>query len=172
VPDNTTFVNLGLNSRPTFFGCNATNATVAGNDRPAPLIVYVPSYPYVYHANVSTFGTLSMTNDERNAMIQNGYETATMANSTRESDWQMCVACAVMHRSWLRTGTDVPEACSRCFDKYCWDGTLNTTTPPLYEPTLFGQEVNTADSAAAVHMVHTGMMGAAFLFVAWLVALL
>lgn len=34
IPDHNTFVNLGLNTKPTFFGCNATNTTNL-----APLIV-------------------------------------------------------------------------------------------------------------------------------------
>jgi lysophospholipase len=38
VPDINTFLNLGLNNRPTFFGCNASNMTGQ-----APLIVYMPS---------------------------------------------------------------------------------------------------------------------------------
>lgn len=38
IPDTNTFVNLGLNNRPTFFGCDANNLTGNGI---APLIVYV-----------------------------------------------------------------------------------------------------------------------------------
>jgi lysophospholipase len=169
VPDYNTFVNLGLNTRPTFFGCNATNATAAGADSPAPLIVYVPSYPYVHFANLSTFGTMSMTNDVRDTMIQNGYETATMANSTRNSDWQVCVACAMMHRSWVRTGTDVPAKCTECFDTFCWDGSLNTTVPALYEPELYGEEIDAQDSAASGRLTHVGVGSVFALAAAWLV---
>jgi len=42
IPDQETFVNLGLNSRPTFFGCDAENMT-----GPSPIIVYIPNAPYV-----------------------------------------------------------------------------------------------------------------------------
>lgn len=38
VPDINTFMNLGLNNKPTFFGCDAGNLT-----GPAPLVVYMPS---------------------------------------------------------------------------------------------------------------------------------
>lgn len=42
IPDQETFVNLGLNARPSFFGCDASNMTGQ-----SPLIVYLPNAPYV-----------------------------------------------------------------------------------------------------------------------------
>jgi lysophospholipase len=145
VPDHNTFVNLGLNTRPVFFGCNATNTTTT--DDPSPLIVYIPLYPYVYYANLSTFGTMAMTNEERDAMINNGYNVATMANSTRDADWQVCAACAVMQRSWLRTGTEFPQKCTECFSKFCWDGSTDPSTAGSYEPTIWGEAIVLEDSA-------------------------
>lgn len=68
VPDSNTFVNLGLNSRPTFFGCDAGNTTSA-----MPLIVYIPNAPYAYMSNVSTF-QMAYTTLERDSIIQNGYD--------------------------------------------------------------------------------------------------
>ncbi|KAF7169989.1 hypothetical protein CNMCM5623_002505 [Aspergillus felis] len=47
-PDANTFVNLGLNSHPTFFGCNSSNLTA-----PAPLIVYLPNHPVTYMSNLA-----------------------------------------------------------------------------------------------------------------------
>ena len=128
VPDQNTFVNLGLNTRPTFFGCNASNMT-----GPSPLIVYIPNSPYVYLSNVSTFD-LSYNNSERNAIVANGYDVATMANGTADAQWPTCVGCAILSRSLERTGTTVPEVCNQCFSRYCWDGTVNSTTPAQYAP--------------------------------------
>jgi hypothetical protein len=68
VPDANSFVNLGLNNRPTFFGCDAENTTT-----PTPLIVYIPNAPYAYHSNVSTF-KMEYSSTERNNIIQNGYD--------------------------------------------------------------------------------------------------
>ncbi|KAM5343433.1 hypothetical protein ACJ41O_011970 [Fusarium nematophilum] len=124
VPDQNTFVNLGLNQRPTFFGCDADSG---------PLIVYLPNAPYSFHSNVSTFD-LEYSVDERNQIIQNGYNVATMGNGTADSDWPTCVACAVLARSLARTETDVPKECKDCFERYCWNGTTNETTPDTYEP--------------------------------------
>ena len=129
IPDQNTFVNLGLNKRPTFFGCNPAN--VSG---PSPLIVYIPNSPYVYYSNVSTFDP-STNNTERNAIIQNGYAVATRANGTTDAQWPTCVACAILSRSFERTRTTVPDVCQQCMRTYCWDGKTNNTTPAKYEPT-------------------------------------
>jgi lysophospholipase len=129
IPDQNTFVNLGLNTRPTFFGCNSSNLT-----GPAPLVVYVPNYPYSAHSNVSTF-TLSYNDTQRDDIILNGYEVATMANSTRDGNWTACVGCAILARSFERTGTTLPSICTQCFSNYCWDGTVNSTTPHEFQPT-------------------------------------
>ncbi|KAF2151884.1 lysophospholipase [Myriangium duriaei CBS 260.36] len=121
IPDQETFVNLGLNSRPTFFGCDAANLT-----GPSPIIVYLPNAPYSYASNVSTFDP-SYDNVQRDAIIQNGYNVATMGNGTLDSQWPTCVGCAILSRSLNRTGTPVPDVCTACFKRYCWDGTRNST---------------------------------------------
>ncbi|USP78024.1 lysophospholipase [Curvularia clavata] len=73
VPDQNTFVNLGLNSKPTFFGCDPENTT-----QPTPLIVYLPNSPYTYYSNISTF-QMETNDTQRNSIIQNGYDVATRA---------------------------------------------------------------------------------------------
>ena len=151
IPDQNTFINLGLNTRPTFFGCDPNNMTDGIN---SPLIVYIPNSPYVAYSNVTTF-TLDYSkptayptpfcsfqtnpftdNTYRDAIIANGYAAATMGNATVEPTWPVCVGCAIISRSLDRTGADVPEACTQCFQRFCWDGTVNSTTPAEYEPTL------------------------------------
>ncbi|KAH8746162.1 lysophospholipase catalytic domain-containing protein [Hyaloscypha sp. PMI_1271] len=128
IPDQNTFINLGLNNRPSFFGCDAGNLTGE-----APLLVYVPNAPYVIQSNFSTFKP-DYNNTERNLMIQNGYDVATMGNGTVDREWLTCVGCAVLSRSFTNTGTEVPAACIACFDRYCWNGTVNSTLPISYEP--------------------------------------
>ncbi|KAH6710556.1 lysophospholipase catalytic domain-containing protein [Leptodontidium sp. MPI-SDFR-AT-0119] len=129
VPDQNTFVNLGLNARPTFFGCNASNLT-----EPSPLIIYLPNRPYSYSSNVSTFD-LSYNNSERNSIIQNGYNVATVGNGTLDPQWPACVGCAILLRSFNRTRVAIPGICTQCFDRYCWNGTVNSTIPVSYQPT-------------------------------------
>jgi lysophospholipase len=142
VPGKNTFRNLGLNSRPTFFGCNATNMT-----DPSPLIVYIPNYPYVYSSNISTF-QMSINTSELSAIIENGYAVATMLNGTRDENWPVCVGCAMLSRSFDRTNTTVPDKCQECFTNYCWNGTLDESDPEDYDPTFIGEEIEIESSAA------------------------
>ncbi|MCJ1282091.1 Lysophospholipase 1 [Xylographa opegraphella] len=144
IPDQNSFVNLGLNARPTFFGCNASNFTSGGP--PPPLVVYVPNAPYVYYSNVSTFDP-SYNASERDAIVANGAAVASRANATTDPAWPACVACAVLARSWERTSFPVPSACADCFRTYCWDGELNITRPAEYEPTLRLEAVDVQSAA-------------------------
>jgi lysophospholipase len=129
IPDQNTFVNLGLNSRPTFFGCDANNLT-----QPSPLIVYLPNSPYTHDSNISTF-QLVTSDAQRNSIIQNGYNVATRGNGTLDSEWPACVGCAMLARSFWKTNTEPPPVCKACFTRYCWNGTIDSTTGSPYEPT-------------------------------------
>jgi lysophospholipase len=131
IPDQNTFVNLGLNTRPTFFGCDTSNMT---NGVDVPLVVYIPNSPYSTFSNESTF-TLTTNNTYRDAIIANGMDVATMGNGSADSTWATCVGCAILSRSLERTGTNIPEACTQCFDRFCWNGTVDSSTPGPYEPT-------------------------------------
>ncbi|OAL57301.1 FabD/lysophospholipase-like protein [Pyrenochaeta sp. DS3sAY3a] len=102
----TTFVNLGLNLQPTFFGCDMKNLS-----EPSPLIVYVPNHPFTYNLNILTFQL--MTNDtERNSIIQNGYNVAIRGNGTLDKDWPRCIGCAVLSRSFERNAVKPPAVCN------------------------------------------------------------
>ncbi|KAL2130121.1 hypothetical protein VTI74DRAFT_6883 [Chaetomium olivicolor] len=127
VPDDRTFVSLGLNNRPTFFGCDVKNFTLTGSQVAPPLVVYVPNAPYTHVSNYSTF-TPSYSRQEIDGAIRNGFDAATQGNGTLDSQWPACVACAIMSRSWARTGTAVPAQCSSCFVRYCWNGTVAVNT--------------------------------------------
>jgi lysophospholipase len=130
IPDINTFTNLGFNERPTFFGCDAKNMS-----GPSPIIVYIPNAPYTFYTNIST-KTTTLPNKERDAVIRNGYHIGTMGNGTIEEEWPACVSCAILSRSFDRTGTKVPDICTQCFQKHCWNGTLASNTPPKYMPQL------------------------------------
>jgi lysophospholipase len=163
IPDVNTFVNLGLNNGPTFFGCDAGNLT-----GPSPLIVYVPNAPYNTQSNFSTF-TLSYTDEVRNEVIQNGYNVATQGNGTLDSEWPACVACAVLSRSFTRTKTTVPSACTDCFNRYCWNGTTNYTVPNNYLPefrlngTVGGKNAATGANSGLAFSLFAAVAVAAFL---------
>lgn len=129
IPDQNTFVNLGLNTRPTFFGCNSSNTSTI-----TPIIVYIPNTPYTYQSNVSTFDP-SYNTSERDAIVMNGYEAVTMGNGSVDTTWPTCVGCAILSRSLERTNTPFPAVCTQCFQRFCWDGTVNSTNATgSYEP--------------------------------------
>ncbi|KKK23911.1 hypothetical protein P175DRAFT_0469766 [Aspergillus ochraceoroseus IBT 24754] len=156
VPDQNTFVNLGLNTRPTFFGCNSSNTS-------APLVVYIPNYPYSFLSNFSTFDP-SYKEAQRDDAIMNGYNVATMANSTRDSDWSACVGCAILSRSFDRTNTQVPDLCTTCFNRYCWNGTTNSTDPSGYEPSEVLVESKSAASGVFPAVLSTVVVASVTIF--------
>ena len=162
IPDQNTFVNLGLNTRPTFFGCDSSNLTKA-----SPLIVYIPNSPYVYYSNVSTFDP-SYNNTERNAIVENGYNVATMANGTRDAQWPTCVGCAILSRSMERTGTTIPDVCRQCMNRYCWDGTVNSTRPADYDPKLLLTAVNVNVTSEGMQIRGNGLAFGALIICALL----
>lgn len=135
VPGRNTFLNLGFNTKPVFFGCNSTNVTSE-----SPLIVYLPNFPYQFQSNFSTF-TMSYDLDVRNAVVTNGWDVVTQGNSTRDSNWPVCVGCAMLSRSFERTKTPVPDACNKCFQQYCWNGTLAEGEPGDYDPAFVGTPI-------------------------------
>jgi Lysophospholipase catalytic domain. len=148
IPDRNTFLNLGLNNRPTFFGCDTSNLT--GTQSNSPLVVYIPNSPYVINSNISTF-KMSHNDTQRDALILNGYNVATMGNGTRDSEWSTCVGCAVLSRSLGRTNTSTPAACSKCFERYCWNGTTDSRVPSAYEPKLILEQVNLTSQAGLLN---------------------
>lgn len=149
VPGRNSFVNLGLNTRPTFFGCNASNTT-----EPSPLVVYIPNYPYLYPSNISTF-QMTVNDSERDAIVQNGYAVATQLNASRDPDWPVCVGCAMLQRSFNRTNTTVPDKCNECFNSYCWNGTYDESEPEPYYPSLYGEQIDV--EGLAVRLVGNGV---------------
>jgi len=50
-----------------------------------------------------------------------------MGNATINRKWPTCVGCAILHRSFAKTGTAAPEVCNACFTEFCWDGSLDTS---------------------------------------------
>ncbi|KAK4539909.1 Lysophospholipase 1 [Oleoguttula mirabilis] len=154
VPDINSFVNLGLNNKPTFFGCDLANLT-----GPSPIIVYMPNAPYVYDSNTSTYD-MSYNDTERNAMVLNGYNGATQGNGTLDSQWPTCVGCAILSRSLNRTGTTVPDVCTQCFDRYCWNGTTDSSRPGDYQPAMKLTAVSVTSGAGRLTQSATALVAA------------
>ena len=104
IPESDTFVVQGLNTRPTFFGCNDTNVMT---------IVWLPNYNFTYASNTNTF-KLQYSKTETDAMIANGVAVGSYNGS---STYGTCVGCAILKK----TSASLPSACTACFDELCFN---------------------------------------------------
>jgi lysophospholipase len=171
VPDAETFINLGLNRRPTFFGCDEANFTrTNAAAHVPPLVVYVPNTPYTAWSNATTL-TMSYSDSKRNNIIENGVNVATMGNGTLAgwATWRTCAGCAILKRSLYKTNTSVPAACQACFAQYCWNGTVDSTPVASFEPLPYlTLEAESAAAGLARPTVLAGVLGmAGVLVLAW-----
>lgn len=138
------FVELGLNKKPVFFGCNGSslitdennpNATVDFNVM-KPLLVYVPNTNLTAMSNITNY---QFSYKERNAIVNNGFE---LALNDEEDDFAQCVGCAIIRRSEERAGIEISPFCSKCFTKYCFESTSdeqydNTTIVESIPTTIY-----------------------------------
>ncbi|GME69746.1 unnamed protein product [Ambrosiozyma monospora] len=129
VPDSQSFLNLNLTAKPTFFGCYSSNLTdlmkEVGTDTVPPLVVYVANRPFTFDSNTSTF-KMSYDNEEKLSLIENGFAVSTRKNLTLDDEYRACIGCAILQRSRERLGMPLGSQCQKCFDEYCWDGSLDT----------------------------------------------
>lgn len=145
VPDNNTFVNLNLTSKPTFFGCDIRNLTDLKSNLPddvdedywPPLVIYMANRPFSHWTNTSTF-KLSYDDDKKKGIIQNGFEVATRLNGTLDEEWRACVSCAIIRRTQERLNISQTEQCERCFERYCWNGDVDAKTVTTVNFTVDG----------------------------------
>ncbi|PLW19872.1 hypothetical protein PCANC_05906 [Puccinia coronata f. sp. avenae] len=121
-----------LNKRPSFFGCNETQA---------PIVIYFPNYFVVAKTDQATTKT-AYSEGEINAFFKNSFGIATQtrpgvdANSFEydidsiekmlgragpisKTRWKECLACALIDRQVTRNRMARSPQCQRCFAKYC-----------------------------------------------------
>lgn len=134
------FVELGLNLGPVFFGCNGSELITDELTHPGaianftfmkPLLVYVPNTNLTAMSNVTGY---TYTNEERNALVGNGFELLQGDNE----DFAQCVGCAIIRRSEERLGLSPSPNCAKCFDTYCYvpphfEDSFNVTVPVVSE---------------------------------------
>lgn len=138
-------MSLGLNRRPTFFGCNSMeeysaspNATAnwVAASSPPPLVIYLPNTILPDQAPVTNSSTLqdSFTPSAAQAILDQTFEIATRgipgSNSVSPSGsalsedrdllWPVCLACAVVDRARTRSNIARDAVCERCFSEYCY----------------------------------------------------
>lgn len=104
IPDVATFLADGLDTRPTFFGCN---------DPDVVTIIYIPNQDYTFDSGQST-ARLEYTVDDTRAMIANGQQIASKGG---DQEWPLCLACGIMKKA----GGSVPSGCTACYSEYCYN---------------------------------------------------
>ena len=102
IPPASTFVSEGLNTKPTFFGCNSEDTLT---------IIYLPNYNYTYDSGVSTL-QLEYSKAETDALIANG---VAVGSYNGNSTFGECVGCAILKK----TGQSLPTTCLSCFSSFC-----------------------------------------------------
>jgi lysophospholipase len=166
IPAPTTFINRGLNTRPTFFGCNVTNESIinlasATNGTVPPIIAYMPNYPYSTLSNTSTY-QLQYNDSEAQALLDNAVNVATLGGEAISSSlsWSTCLACAALERGFVRSNTLRPTVCTQCLQTFCWDGITNDTQPSNpYSPPIGVPEFVSSGGARQVSPLFTGGNG-------------
>ncbi|EPQ31484.1 uncharacterized protein PFL1_00819 [Pseudozyma flocculosa PF-1] len=156
-PSTATFVNRGLNTRPTFFGCDAaaaTNSDTSFDGAKTPIIAYIPSYPYTSLANASTY-QLEYSRKQSQAVLDNSVDVATLGGA--DDTWATCLGCAMLQRSFERNKVTRPAACDSCMKKWCWDGVTNDTAPvQAYSPATGVPEFVTSQGSIQKAPAYTG----------------
>lgn len=102
IPEPAVFVEQGLNTRATFFGCDEDNTT---------LMVYLPNKEYSFDSGTAT-AKIVYSKEETRGMIANGVQ---VGDQNAEEGWGLCLACAIKIRD-----ENLPEGCEACFENHCY----------------------------------------------------
>ncbi|KAI0650992.1 lysophospholipase [Trametes meyenii] len=121
------FLAHNLTTRPTFFGC--ASAASSGE----PLVVYIANggAPLGQHPVTNAPTTkLAYTQDEAQAVLDQVYDVATQGIPVdgagrggapgKDTEWPVCLACAVVERARRSLGVPRTGACASCLERYCW----------------------------------------------------
>jgi lysophospholipase len=133
VPPPRTMLNKNFTTRPTFFGCDAV-LTTTGDSR-SPIVLYMANAPYSAYSNY-TWTDSVFSNSQMYEIFDNSFNALTQGNGTLDAEWPECLACAVIERSLEKVGMKTTKQCERCFEKYCWDGTLDERDAGVLDPGL------------------------------------
>ena len=143
IPDNPSDIaRLGLNRRPTFFGCDPKQTPAE-----FPLLIYIPNAPPVDGSDpVTKYAVLlafektcthpSFSTDtfklqyplsHTSQFLQQAQDTAFSGflegRLGADPAYASCLQCAAIDRARLKTYPVTPRSyvCSQCFEKYCFD---------------------------------------------------
>ena len=124
-PSAEVFVDQGLNQRPTFFGCNASQSEI---DAGMPMVLYLPNSPLGevggYYTNVSTY-TLEYSRDDTQSFLNSMWGAQTRGypqnGASTDDQYKTCLACGLLERRRQAAGLSRSDTCEQCFSRYCYD---------------------------------------------------
>ncbi|KAJ7730831.1 FabD/lysophospholipase-like protein [Mycena olivaceomarginata] len=115
LPDVNTFLINNYTLAPVFFGCNEPEV---------PLLLYVADAPYSAYSNATTLIGTGPSEAQIQLLLQNTLDLVAQSNTT----WAQCIL--------ERLGQAIPDQCTLCFERHCWQGEMVTGTPPFVAPPL------------------------------------
>ncbi len=131
IPDSMDqFVAQGLNTRPTFFGCDVADNMADPSQLGAyPLVAYLANSlapGTTYQTNVSTY-QLEYSDEDSSAFLDaahanalKGFTNSSDSDTQIDSQWPQCLKCAVVDRLRQRQNISRSAECETCFSRYCW----------------------------------------------------
>ncbi|KAJ7757213.1 FabD/lysophospholipase-like protein [Mycena maculata] len=123
LPNVNTFLINNYTLAPVFFGCNEPEV---------PLVLFVADAPYSAYSNATTVVATGPSEAQIQILLQNTLDIVSQSNTT----WAQCIACGSILRSLERLGQPIPDQCTLCFERHCWQGEMATGTPPFVAPAL------------------------------------
>ncbi|KAF9241566.1 phospholipase B [Melanogaster broomeanus] len=119
------FVSTGVNQRPTFFGCNPSQAPAE-----YPLVIYLPNSPPLdgsapasntedFQFSYSPIFTAVFINQ----VFQNTMGGFKPNTTSPDPNWGKCLQCAALDRARLKVTPILGRSdyCAQCFSQYCYD---------------------------------------------------
>lgn len=98
-------------------------------------MLYAADQPYTAYTNIS-FTSSAWTENQVRLLTDNGLHLISQDSNRLAENWTTCLACAAISKSLSRLGMSDPEACQRCWNRYCWDGTEVDADPSFLSPYL------------------------------------
>ncbi|KAK4058742.1 hypothetical protein OIO90_000186 [Microbotryomycetes sp. JL221] len=157
---NVTWVEQGLNTRPVFFGCNGTNATLQQGqtvESPYAMLVYLPNFDPTGVTNTST-GQLTYNDTQATSFLNTAVDIVTRGLSNDTTEFATCVACAIVERARGRQGVNRTDTCNQCFAKYCWSE-QDSSAPPAFQSNSTGNGNSTAGGETGTGSGNGGSSG-------------
>lgn len=187
IPDSMDrFVAQGLNTRPTFFGCDVDDSMADPSQLGAyPIIAYLANSlapGTTFQTNTSTYkleysdSDASSFLDAAHSNALKGFTNSSDSDTQTDSQWPLCLKCAVVDRLRQRQGIARSDECTTCFSRYCWTSetvvNANGSSGATTASNMTGTTSAGANASGAEHVARVGLLSIGAMLVAGALAVL